>query len=168
MAALAGDAGKELEMQVLDVMQRYPRVATPDMDLGKAGKTMIEASCGFLPVVGEAERVVGVLTDRDLAIAVSRLDERPSQLSVRDAMTPSAWTCRADEPVLDALAVMRQRRVRRLPVVDEAGRLEGIVSLDDVAVEARPDRAASPGHPLDAAVGETLRAICQHQVPAEV
>lgn len=155
-------------MRVLDVMQRYPRVATPDMDLATAGKTMIEASCGFLPVVGKAERVVGVLTDRDLAMAVSRLDERPSRLGVRHAMTARAWTCRGDQPVLEALAVMRERRVRRLVVVDEAGHLEGIVSLDDVAVEARPERAAASGHPLDAAVGETLRAICQHPVPVTV
>ncbi|HEX6203053.1 MAG TPA: CBS domain-containing protein [Thermoanaerobaculia bacterium] len=155
-------------MRALDVMRRYPRVATPDMDLARAGRTMGEARCGILPVVGEGERVVGVLTDRDLALTASRLDERPSRLTVRHAMSPEAWTCHPEAPVLDALAVMREHRVRRLPVVDHAGRLEGILSLDDVAAEARPERAASPGHPLDQAVAETLRAICEHPVPAGV
>lgn len=155
-------------MRVLDVMRRYPRVATPDMDLARAGRTMTEARCGMLPVVGEGERVVGVLTDRDLALTVSRLDERPSRLPVRRAMSAEAWTCRAEESVRDAMATMRHHQVRRLPVVDAAGRLEGILSLDDIAAEARPERAASPGHPLDLAVAETLRAICEHPLPLAV
>ena len=152
-------------MRVLDVMRRYPRVATPDMDLASAGRAMAEARCGVLPVVGERERVVGVLTDRDLALAVSRLDERPSQLSVRCAMSAEAWTCSAEESVRDAMATMREHHVRRLPVVDGNGRLEGILSLDDVAAEARPERSLVPGHRLDLAVAETMHALCEHPVP---
>ena len=153
-------------MRARDVMRRKPRTCTPGSSLAQAGRTMREADCGFLPVVGDGDRVVGVITDRDLALAVSERDRKPSEIEVRLVASGEVWSCRADDDLRTAMGVMRDRRVRRLTVLDETGGLEGILSLDDIVLEAHATATGTFEGPLYSDVGRTLEAINRHQVPA--
>jgi CBS domain-containing protein len=152
-------------MRVNDLMQREPRQVPPGATLARAGRVMGEAGCGFLPVVGDEDDVVGVLTDRDICLAVTSRNRLPADIEVRHVMSGEVWTCQADDDVREALKVMAGRRVRRLPVIDREMRLVGILSLDDVLAEGR---FGEPGEPTLAELVTTLRAICGHAVPAVV
>lgn len=153
-------------MRVRDVMRREPRTCTPGSSLAQAGRTMHEAGCGFLPMIGDGDRVVGVITDRDLALAVSERDRKPSEIEVRLVASGEVWSCRVDDDLQAAMGVMRDRRVRRLPVVDQDGRLQGILSLDDIVLEAHVTRSDTFDGPLYSDVGRTLEEVNRHPVPA--
>jgi CBS domain-containing protein len=155
-------------MRVRDIMRRDVQWCSPRTTLEAAGRTMAGAGCGFLPVVAEG-RVVGVLTDRDACVALARLDRRPSQVEVQAAMSRQVHGCAVDEDVPAALRKMRDRGVRRLPVLDAGGRLQGVLSLDDVALAARAFEGEGFSGPLYPDVAATLQAICVAQAaPAAV
>jgi CBS domain-containing protein len=153
-------------MKVREVMRKNPRSCEPGDDLAAAGGTMGEVDCGVLPVVGERGRVVGVITDRDICMALTRGNRRPTEVMVKAAMSERVYTCRAGDDVRDALAIMRERRVRRLPVVGERGDLVGLLSLDDVVLKARALETDEFSGPFYVDIAETLKAINQHLVPA--
>ncbi len=149
-------------MRVQDVMRREARSCGPETDLATAGRVMAEIGGGALPVV-EAGRVVGVFTDRDLALAVAGRDVVPSELRVRDFLSGEVFVCLAEEDVHEVLENLRSWRVRRLPVVDRLGALEGLLSLDDMAAVARE---GGEGGPSWAEIGHTLAEIVRHPLPA--
>ena len=151
-------------MQVNDVMRREPNVATPGMSLERVGKLMGEADCGFLPVVVNGGNVVGVITDRDVCLALTTRGRHPGEVEVRQVMSGEVWSCRPQDEVAGALRLMADRKVHRLPVLDEHKRLVGVLSLDDVLVEARPH--GEGGHPSFEQVAATLQEICRHVIPA--
>jgi CBS domain-containing protein len=152
-------------MMVRELMRSSPRSIRPAASLADAGRVMEEARCGALPVVGdgEEERVVGMLTDRDLCLAVALRDRRPSEIAVREVISGDVHTCRPDEDVRDALATMGDHRVRRLPVVDAVGRLVGLLSFDDLAASAGPRPNGSGDFLLPAEIAETLMILAQHE-----
>lgn len=152
-------------MKVADLMRREPRTVAPRDTLAAAGMLMAEVDCGFLPVV-EAGRLVGVLTDRDVCLSLARQERTASQVEVRRAMSDNVLTCRPENDVADALATMRESRVRRLPVLGPERKLVAILSLDDVVVAVRPEGEAGSSAPTGREVLETLRAINEHLVPA--
>lgn len=127
-------------MKVREVMTRQTVSCSLDDFLASAVETMRKNNRGFLPVIGEGGNVVGVITDRDICIALGRRDERPSEVLVRDVMLPKECTfpklyvCTPDDRVQCVLKTMRAHKVRRLPVVDLEGALEGIVSIDDIVL----------------------------------
>jgi len=162
--AVAAPAPRRLAMRVSDLMHRNPQTATPGMSLQRAGRLMAEADCGFLPIVGPSGDVVGVLTDRDICLALATRNRAPSEVQIRHVITGDAWACRAEDELRSALQIMAAQRVRRLPVVDQVGRLIGILSLDDVLAETR--ESDDTGRPSYAEVAETLKAICTRPVPA--
>jgi len=92
---------------------------------------------GFLPVVGEGGNVIGVITDRDISIALGTGRRRPSAWPVKNVMVPKLFTCTPDEDIHCALKTLRAQRIRRLPVIDREGALLGVFSIDDLAVKAR-------------------------------
>jgi CBS domain-containing protein len=150
-------------MRVNDIMKHEPASIGAATSLAEAGRQMERIGCGILPVVDELHAVIGVITDRDVCVAVARADVPASRLSVASAMSSPARTCRAEDDVESALATLALHRVRRLPVVDSANRLLGLFSLDDVALcyaEEEPHAAHA------AAVARTLRAVCAHPLPA--
>lgn len=153
-------------MKVRDIMQREVRLCSPDNDLTVAGKIMAEVGCGVLPILGEGDRVVGMLTDRDICLAVAGGDRKPSEVKVRDVMSRDVYACHPDESIRRALKTMREHRVRRLPVVDDHGELRGLLSLDDVVLEARAIATEGFDGPFYADIATTLRAINQHSMPA--
>ncbi len=155
-------------MRVYSVMKREPRTCAPETDLATAGRIMAQVDCGFLPVIDAERRVVGLITDRDICLAVTLRDELPSSMRVEHAISGEVYSCNADEEVTEALNTMREFGVRRLPVVDLAGRIEGILSLDDVVLEARALGSEQFTGPFYSDIARTLKAICSHPMPAVV
>jgi len=151
-------------MKVRDVMRERPRVASPGQSLAVAGQIMAEIEAGVLPVLGRDERLEGVLTDRDVCVALSTRDEKASDVLVHQAMSQCAYTCREADELAVALGEMRHHRVRRLPVVGEDLRLVGLLCLDDVAALAAEGGANGDG-PTYAEVAETLKAVNRHDLP---
>lgn len=129
-------------MKVREIMTKETAFCGLDSTLAQAVDTMEKRGCGFLPVVGEGGNVVGVITDRDISIALGTRNRKASEVQVKDVMLPKDVTfprlfvCTADEDVRCALKTMRHERVRRLPVVDREGMLLGVLSLDDIAEHA--------------------------------
>jgi CBS domain-containing protein len=97
---------------------------------------MRKYNIGALPVVDRNERPVGIITDRDIALETARRNAAPSEILVEEAMATAVAVCLPDDDVRDALKIMARERVRRLPVVDDAGYLQGIVSIDDIVCHA--------------------------------
>jgi signal-transduction protein with cAMP-binding, CBS, and nucleotidyltransferase domain len=114
---------------------------------------MKDTGCGTL-VVLESGRVAGILTDRDLALAICNVRE-PARATVAKVMSRRVHTCRPEDDVHAALDTMATFRLRRLPVISEAGDTEGMISIDDIILWATPQAAVSQ-HALIAA----LRSIC--------
>jgi CBS domain-containing protein len=145
-------------MKVRDAMTRTVRSCGPDDRLDTVGETMIEVDCGVLPVVSLG-KVVGVITDRDVCLALTRSDRRPSEVAVADVMSVDVAGCHPDDDVRAALVTMRRRGVRRLPVLGDASELLGLLSLDDVAVRASRQPSRELPGPSYAEIGETLETI---------
>ena len=123
--------------RVADIMTRDVETVEPDTLLKMAAEKMKERNVGSLPVV-EGDRLIGVLSDRDITIRSTAEAYDPLQLTVRDIMTPEPVTILADQSVEEAARLMEQHQIRRLPVIIRDGRLVGIVALGDLAVDA-PD-----------------------------
>ncbi|MGD2114599.1 MAG: CBS domain-containing protein [Acidobacteriota bacterium] len=155
-------------MKVRDIMKREPCVCSPGDDLAAVGRRMAEGNCGFLPVIGDDGRVVGVITDRDVCLALTGRDHKPSELQVRLVMSGEVYGCREDDDIRRALRTMRERRVRRLPVLDAAGRLRAILSLDDVVLEAQAVETEAFKGPFYSDITQTLKEINLHRAPAAV
>ena len=124
-------------MQVHQLMTPHPGTVCPDDPLSRAAELMERLDCGCIPVVDGRRHVVGVLTDRDVCLAALRSDQPLSSLCCRGSMSQPAHVCRAVDALAEANRLMVLHRVRRLPVVDAEGCLTGMLSLDDVAREAR-------------------------------
>lgn len=152
-------------MRVKEIMRSEPRICGPDDSAHTAGRLMAEIGAGWLPVVSEG-RPVGVVTDRDLCLALAQADRRPSELRVVEAMTPAVHGCRAGDDVREALAAMREHRVRRLAVLDDEGRLAGMLALDDVVLEAQAVPTEGFAGPFYADISNTLRAVVYQPLPA--
>jgi CBS domain-containing protein len=126
-------------MRVSEAMTRTVRVANPDQSIRDAAMLMAELDAGVLPV-GENDRLVGMITDRDIAIRAVAQGRGPDA-PIREVMTPEVRYCFEDEDVEDVVQNMADIQVRRLPVVDRSKRLVGIISLGDVALTEGPDAA---------------------------
>ena len=129
-------------MKVRDVMTKQTVSCHLDMSLASAAELMQKHKCGFLPVIGEGGNVIGVITDRDVCIALAQRDRKPSEVRVREIMLPedrtfpTLFVCTPDDRVQCVLKTMRSQRIRRLPVVDGDGGLQGIISIDDLVLRA--------------------------------
>lgn len=153
-------------MQVRDMMKRETKTCGPGTTLSSAGKIMAEERCGMLPVTGEGRLLLGVITDRDICLAVTASDQRPSAIQVRQVMSPEVYTCGPADELLDALETMRRRELRRLPVIDEQRRLIGLLSLEDVVLAGKAEHGQELPRSFYDDVVQTLKAICSHRTPA--
>ena len=151
MERIGGD-----NMKVLDVMIRNARFCTPDMNLASVAEILWKAGCGTLPVL-ENDRVIGMITDRDIAIALGTRNLRPSEAIVRDVSLPKLFYTTLAEDIHIALHTMAAQKVRRLPVLDSRGALEGIVCLDDIVLFAEEKGELTYGDVID-----TLKSINEH------
>ena len=121
-------------MRVSEAMTREVRVATPGQSIQDVAKIMAEIDAGAMPV-GENDRLVGMITDRDIAIRAVAEGWDARSKKVSDVMTPDVVYCFEDQDVDEAARMMRSRQIRRLVVLNRDKRLVGIVSLGDLAVE---------------------------------
>jgi CBS domain-containing protein len=147
-------------MKVRDIMTKPPQTCRLETTLGIASRRMKESDCGTLAVLDHRGRVAGILTDRDLALAIGTADRNAAQVPAKEAMTEHVHTCAPDEAVKDALARMTAFKVRRLPVVTSDGDLHGMLSVDDIIMWGI-ERGGVTRSDLVAA----LRAICSEHVP---
>jgi CBS domain-containing protein len=130
-----GGEGQHRGPCVSEVMTRDVRVVGPDETVQQAARMMGEADAGAVPV-GENDRLVGMITDRDLAVRVLGEGRDPARTKVREVMTAGTAYVFEDEDLGAVLESMRGRQVRRMPVLNRDKRLVGIVSLGDLAREA--------------------------------
>jgi CBS domain-containing protein len=120
-------------MRVRDIMSKEPACCTPACSAQVAANLMREAGVGFLPVLEKfSRRLLGVVTDRDLCLFVVAQGRPASKVTVRECMTPNPLPCRGSDDVETALELMRGNALRRLPVVNEEGTVEGVISVDDL------------------------------------
>ena len=119
-------------MQVSQVMTHAVSLAAPDQSIQEAAILMMESDSGSLPV-GENDRLIGILTDRYIAIRAVALGKGP-KTPVREVMTEQVMYCFDDQDVREIARTMADQQVRRLPVVNRDKRLVGIVALADLAV----------------------------------
>lgn len=145
-------------MQIKEIMSRDPQCCTPDDTLQRAARLMADCDCGCIPVVegGDRKRVVGVITDRDITVRGVAKGKTPAS-KVYDVMSPSPSCCKADDDIEEAERIMIEKQVRRVPVVDGAGRCVGIVAQADLA---RDNREVS-----DREVGHIVERISEPTVP---
>ena len=118
-------------MRISEVMTRGVQVGAPDMSIRDAARIMAEIDAGSLPI-GENDRLVGMLTDRDIALRAVGEGKGPD-CPVRDVMSAEVLYCFEDQPVDEVARNMSDCKVRRLPVLNRDKRLVGIVSLGDLA-----------------------------------
>lgn len=151
---------EETVMKVKDIMTTDVKTCSPDTTVAEAAHLMWEGDCGILPVVDEGA-LVGVVTDRDMYIALATQNARAAQLRVGAVATTTVATCAPEDDVRAALGTMKRARVRRLPVVGFGNTIAGILSINDVL---RAVAAGKKGVANDDIV-ETLQAICAHHHP---
>jgi CBS domain-containing protein len=150
---------QELSMRVNQLMTSSPRACRPDDHLDAAARIMWDADCGAVPVIDTEQRVVGIVTDRDACMAAYTQGRPLASIPVSDAMATQLFTCHENDDIAEAERLMREAQVRRLPVVDEQGRLVGLLSLNDLAREASHN-GKSRGAPEPEDLAATLAAIC--------
>lgn len=121
-------------MKIAECMTRDVRIANPEQTIQAAARMMAECDTGALPV-GQNDRLVGMVTDRDITIRAVAEGKGPGA-KIGDVMTHDVCYCFEDEDVDHVLDAMGDSRVRRLPVLNRAKRLVGIVSLSDLAMKA--------------------------------
>ncbi len=155
-------------MNVRSIMRGGVQFCGLEDDLVVAGTKMEEGNCGFLPVLGDGGHVVGVLTDRDICLALARLNRKPSEVKAREVMSRDVCCCLEDTDVRDALRMMRDRVVRRLPVVDRHQHLLGVLSFDDIAVAARAFQTEGFSGLYYPDVALTLQTICAREIAAKI
>jgi CBS domain-containing protein len=126
-------------MQVREVMTRDVEVVRPDIPIREAAERMRSLDVGLIPVC-DGERLVGMLTDRDITVRAVAAGKDPNGTSVREVMTADAICIPEDQEVDEAASLMEEGQIRRLPVLNADKRLVGIISLGDIAVGTR-DRA---------------------------
>ena len=132
-------------MKAQDIMSRNPSTVTPSTRVRQAAKLMKEQDVGIVPVVeggGSGNRLVGLLTDRDIAVRLVAEGRDADLVEVRELMSKSPKTARADDDVSTIMDLMGREQVRRVPIVDERGSLVGIVAQADIVIEARDDAKA--------------------------
>jgi len=145
-------------MQVQDIMVRDAKFCRLNNNLAAAAAIMWANDCGGLPVLDGGGKVVGMITDRDICIAAGTRNRIPSDIQVSEVTSRKIYTCAPEDDIHAALKTMQKQKVRRLPVVSKEGKLEGILCLNDVALNASQSDSLSYKETI-----ETLQAICEHR-----
>lgn len=144
-------------MKVREIMTADVGTCTPDTNLAEAAGVMWARDCGVLPVVDANGRVTSVVTDRDICIAGATKGRVMSRIAVGEIASGTLYAVGPDDDVAVALKAMETHRVRRLPVVGEAGDLKGIVSMNDILLCADRHEVSSD------AIVEALQGISAHR-----
>jgi CBS domain-containing protein len=148
-------------MKVREIMSRNPICCRATDHLADVAGKMYEGDCGVLPVLGETGEGVGMITDRDVAIATMTRNKPPSEILVAEVISGKVHACGPDDKLESALETMAAQRVRRLPVLDAERRVVGVLSMNDVMLSLghATTHLALTRHALAA-----FHRICEHPV----
>lgn len=149
-------------MRVEEAMNLPVCTCTPETDLATVTSRMRDNDCGMLPVVDGDGRVVGVITDRDVCLTLGGATKSAARISVGGVMTRKVFSCRKGDPIEKALETIASKQVRRLPVLDDSGRLCGILSMNDVVLRADAEGTSVS---FDAVV-RVFKELCGHRMLA--
>ncbi len=152
-------------MRVQDVMMRTPAFCSPETNLGAAVEILWNRNCGMLPIVDSQQKVVGVVTDRDLCVALGTRNRLPGDIRVSEVASGDIYSCRPEDDIHAALETMAKQKVRRLAVINKTGSLEGILSMDDVVLHAEAGGVGRTTELPHAEIVDTLRQVYGPQLP---
>ena len=152
-------------MKVEEIMSGNPSVCDLNESLAEAAKKMWDADCGVLPVLKDGQEVVGLITDRDICMAIAMRDCNPASVSAEEVITGEVYSVTPEDEIQNALQVMREHRVRRLPVISADGELKGMLSLNDLISKAEKESSRKTPPIAYGDVINTFKAICAHPVP---
>jgi CBS domain-containing protein len=152
-------------MNVRELMTPFPEVCLATDSCAAVGEAMRRRGCGYIPIVESraTQRVIGVVTDRDLALYLVRANQPAGDLTVEACMTKQPRTIAPDAELEEAARIMEELAVHRLPVVQD-GRLVGVLSLKDLAMAARRQWATAGPHMVERQLTEIIEAIAAAQL----
>ena len=157
-------------MKVEQLMTREIEVCKAHETLNRAAQLMWERDCGFIPVIesnGDGG-LVGVITDRDIAMATYVQGKQPLAIPLSRVMSRKPICCHVEDDIAQAEALMRTNQVRRLPVVNLSGHVVGVLSLNDIAREVQREKGAGRKREVGGErLATTLAAICQPRLISE-
>jgi CBS domain-containing protein len=145
-------------MNVRALMNSNVKYAGTDASVADVITIMEKNDCGAVPIVDGQMKVVGIVTDRDICLALGRRPLLVATIRVTEVMSRKVYACGPDEEVPEALQTMKNKKVRRLPVIDNEGQLVGILSMDDVVLHAEAVKIEQTELGYGEAV-DTLKAI---------
>ena len=148
-------------MKVKELMTPNAKAIWLTESLSDAAKLMWDNDCGVLPIIKDGRKVIGMITDRDICMALAMRDTNPSHVSVEEVMTGQVYSVSPEDEIGQALQAMQEHKIRRLPVVNPEGELEGILSMNDIVLNARTSKGAAAGAIKYDDVVKTYQAICQ-------
>jgi CBS domain-containing protein len=143
-------------MNVLALMNPNVKYGGTDCTVADVIAIMEKEECGAIPIINPQNKVVGIVTDRDICLALGKRPLPAAGISVTEVMSKRVFACGPDEDIADALQTMRDKKVRRLPVIDEKGRLVGILSMDDVVLHAEARKTDRIPRKLGLGYGQTV------------
>jgi len=155
-------------MKVEQLMTKDVASCSPEESLNEAARIMWERDCGFVPITdGDAGRsVVGILTDRDVCLAAYFKGSNLKDVPIRTAMSTGIRACKPTDSISEVEATMRSAQIHRLPVVDDANCLLGVISLADIAREATREAGSDRREVTEAEIGDTIAAISRPRMAA--
>ena len=127
-------------MKVKEFMTKNVGFCHPENNLMEAAEIMQRRDCGVVPVIDENEKVIGMITDRDICLALANGNAKFSQSKVEKPMTTKIINCSADDKVEDALKIMGKNQLKRLAVISKDDKLVGILSVTDVLISVRKNK----------------------------
>ncbi len=123
-------------MKVKKVMTTNIGFCFSEENLSKAVEIMRQRDCGAVPVVDGEKKILGMITDRDIAVAVGSRNRTAAKIKIGEIIEKRVFSCQETDDAEDTLKVMRRAKVKRLPVVGEKGLLVGIISITDLILKA--------------------------------
>ncbi len=123
-------------MKVRDIMTQMAVCCGPETNVGAAVEMLWVHNYGMLPLVDGNQKLIGIVTDRDICIALGTRNRLPGNLTVGEVATTLVFTCKPDDEIHEALGIMAGHQVHRLPVVDDNGVPQGVLSMDDILLHA--------------------------------
>jgi CBS domain-containing protein len=125
-----------------DLMTPDPACCSPNTTLDQVAKMMVQNDCGEIPVIDTSNRLIGVVTDRDIVCRAVAEGKNPAAYPVENVMTTSVIAVPADAGIDEVIATMEEHQIRRVPVVDDEGCCTGIIAQADIVANG-PDRKAA-------------------------
>jgi CBS domain-containing protein len=150
-------------MLIKNLMTSEVKCCAPEAAVAAAARIMTSNNCGIVPVVDDDGKLVGVITDRDVCLAVATKPRSPEELRVNEIMTTQVYTCSPENDTKTVLNLMKNHAVRRLPVVTVDGRIAGLVSIDDLVLRTESRKGAAVS---DAQVIAAFKANCAKAIAA--